>query len=193
MAYPALMVSVELMEESGVKGKDGKPAPNGAILWVITSPTGQTLCASPTRYDAQVTSFKIVSAIDDGIFEPYERVAVSKVTVHNSGGLSLPAGAIASIPSTKTINFEPISFHLPELQPGEHFEIPTIFYGRIFDQPSPNSPGPFVSSAEFHPHIDLIGQPFEKSFLKKQLVVQYPIKLAYLRNVENLGREKLVS
>ena len=176
---------------SGVKGGDGKPAPNGAILWVITSPTGEVLCDSATRYDAQVVKFETVSSIDDGIFEPNERIAVSKVTLINSGGLPLPAGAIASIPSTKTINFEPISFRLPRLQPGERFEIPVTFYGRIFDQPPPNAPGPFVSSAEFHPRIDLIGRPFEKSFLRKGMVVQYPIKLAHLRNPEHLGRGEI--
>ena len=72
--------------------------------------------------------------------------------------------------------------------PGQTFEIPVTCYERIFDQPPPNVPGPFVSSAEFHPRIEMLGRPFEKSFLQQTLVVQYPIKIAFLRCSENLGR-----
>ena len=173
---------------NGDRGIDGRPAPNGAILWVVSSPDGGVLYQSGTRYDAEVTNLQTVSAIDDGIFEPNERIMVSGVEVVNSGGLPLPAGASAFIPSTKTIKFEPIHFDMPEMVPTQTFTIPTTYYGRIFDQPPPNVPGPFVSSAEFHPRIEHLGRPFQKSFLHQKLVVQYPVKLAYLRCAENLGR-----
>jgi hypothetical protein len=146
------------------------------------------LYQSPTRYDAEVTQLKVVSAIDDGIFEPNERILVSSVSVINSGGLPLPTGPQAFIPSTSTIKFEPTRFDMPEMLPNHVFEIPVTFFGRIFDQPPPNVPGPFVSSAEFNPRIELLGRPFEKSLLKTKMVVQYPVKLAHLRCSENLGR-----
>ena len=174
----------------GGRGIDGQPANVGGILWVVSSPEGGVLYQAGTRYDAEVTDLKIVSAIDDGIFEPNERILVSGVTVVNSGGLPLPEGASAFMPSTKTIKFEPIKFDLPgaALYPSQTFIIPITYYGRIFDQPPPNAPGPFVSSAEFHPRVELLGRPFEKSFLHQKLVVQYPVKLDYLRCSENLGR-----
>ena len=111
---------------------------------------------------------------------------VSGVEAVKSGGLPLAAGALAFIPSTKTSKFEPIRFDMPEMVPTQTFTIPTTYYGRIFDQPPPNVPGPFVSSTKFHPRIEHLGRPFEKSFLHQKLVVQYPVKLAYLRCAENL-------
>ena len=175
---------------NGERGMDGQPAKVGGILWVINLSEGGVLHQAGTRYDAEVTDLKIISAIDDGIFEPNERILVSGVTVVNSGGLPLPEGASAFMPSTKTIKFEPIKFDLSSaaLYPSQTFIIPTTYYGRIFDQPPPNAPGPFVSSAEFHPRVELLGRPFEKSFLHQKLVVQYPVKLDYLRCSENLGR-----
>ena len=169
-------------------GVNGHPANDGAILWVVSSPDGGVLYQAGTRYDAEVTGFKVVSAIDDAIFEPNERIMVSGTMVVNSGGLPLPAGATALIPSTKTIKFEPIQFEMPDMHPNQTFTIPITYYGRIFDQPPPNVPGPFVSSAEFHPRIELLGRPFEKSFLHQKLVVQYPVKIGYMKCSENLGR-----
>ena len=178
------------MGEGGSPGTDGNSASHGGILWLVSSPNGGVLYESATRYDAEVTNFNVISAIDDGIFEPNERISVSGCCVVNSGGLPLPSGATAFMPSTKTIKFEPTRYELPSDQmfPNQSLIIPITYYGRIFDQPPPNVPGPFVSSAEFHPRVELLGRPFEKSFLHKKLVVQYPIKLAYLRCSENLGR-----
>ena len=189
----------------GFRGRDGSPGPNGpdgkrgvvgnpgnnsAILWVVTSPDGGVLCQAGTRYDVEITSFKKISAINDSIFEPNERILVSDVLVVNNGGLPLPTDVTVFMPSTKTIQFEPTRFELPsdQLLPGQSFTIPITYYGRIFDQPPPNVPGPFVSSAEFHPRAELLGRPFEKCFLKQKLVVQYPVKIAFLKCSQNLGR-----
>lgn len=113
---------------------------------------------------------------------------VSGVTVVNSGGLPLPTGPQAFIPTTPTIKFEPTRFDLPEMQPNNTVEIPVTYCGRIFDQPPPNVPGPFVSTATFATRVELLRRPFEKSLFQQQLVVQYPVKLAYLKCSENLGR-----
>ena len=174
---------------SGQRGTNGNPA-NGAILWVVSNSDGGVLYQAGTRFEAEVTNLKVLSAIDDGIFEPNERILVSDVLVVNSGGLPLPDGVSTFMPSTKTIKFEPTCFNLPSehLFPGQSFVIPITYYGRIFDQPPPNVPGPFVSRAEFHSRAELLGRPFEKSFLHQRLVVQYPVNLAYLRCSENLGR-----
>ena len=176
--------------QTGSAGINGNPASKGGILWIVSSPGGGVLYQAGTRYDAEVTGFNVVSAIDDGIFEPNERIIVSGVTVVNSGGLPLPAGPSLFMPSTETIKFEPTRYSLPSefLLPGMSHVVPIVYYGRIFDQPPPNAPGPFMSSAKFNPRAELHGRPFEKSLLSKELVVQYPVKLEYLRCSENLGR-----
>ena len=176
----------------GSNGEDGRPAYHGGILWVVNSSDGNVLHQSETRYDAEIISFKVDSANGDGIFEPNEQILVSNVVVVNSGGLPLPPGATAFLPSTKTVKFEPTRFELcDQIYPGQSFTIPITYHGRIFDQPPPNAPGPFVSSATFHPRIQLLGRPFEKSFLQRKLTIQYPVKLAYLRSPENLGRGEI--
>ena len=172
----------------GPSGTNGRAAACGSILWVVSSPEGGVLYEAGTRYDAEVANLTTTSAYDDGIFEPNERILVSGVQVVNSGGLPLPAGSQAFMPSTKIIKFEPTRFDMPEILPSQSFTIPITYYGRILDEPPPNVPGPFLSSAEFHPRIDLLGRPFEKSHLHQKLVVQYPVKLAYLQCIENLER-----
>ena len=173
---------------NGTPGINGQPAPHGGILWVVSSDSGGVVAQSGTRYDAHVTNLRIASGIDDGIFEPNERVIITEMLMVNDGGLDLPSGAEALIPSTPTIKFEPIRYTLPEVSSRNSFVIPVSYYGRIFDQPPPNKPGPFVSKAEFIPRIELLGRPFERSFFKQTLVVQYPVKLAFMRCPENLGR-----
>ena len=174
---------------NGAMGRDGNPAPCGGILWMVCSPDGQILHQAGTRYEAHVTDLKVTSAIDDGIFEPNERIAISGVLVTNSGGLPLPGGTQALIPSTNTINFEPTRFTFPiDLLPSQQYIIPVTFYGRIFDQPPPSEPGPFVSSAQFATRVELLGRPFMKSYLLQELPVQYPVKLVSLRCNENMGR-----
>ena len=173
---------------AGMPGRDGNTARTGGVLWIVSSSSGEALYQAGTRYDAEVTNLHIASGIDDGIYEPNERISVSHVLMVNSGGLPLPSGAESLIPSTPTIKFEPTRYSLPDLMTGDKFEIPITYFGRIFDEPPPNKPGPFVSKAEFVPRIELLGRPFEKSFLKQTLTVQYPIKLAFLRCPENLGR-----
>ena len=174
----------------GKHGADGNAANHGGILWILSSSNGDILYESSTRYDAQISGFDVASAVDDGIFEPNERILVTGCRVLNIGGLPIPSGTTAFMPSTKTIKFEPTRYELPsdQMLPNQSFVIPITYYGRIFDQPPPNVPGPFVSSAEFHPRVELLGRPFEKSFHCKKLVVQYPVKLAYLKSSENLGR-----
>ena len=172
----------------GSRAKNGAPALNGGMLWEVLGPENQLLYQAGTRYDAEVKLFKVVSAVDDGIFEPNERVAVSGVLVINSGGLPLPAGAEIFIPSTKTIHFEPTRFTLPDILPNQQYVVPITFYGRITDRAPPNEPGPTISTADFLTRAELLGRPFEKSFLEQKLAVQYPVKMAALRCSENLGR-----
>ena len=178
---------------SGQNGVNGQAANIGGILWVVSSPDGGVLYESPTRYDCHVTGFHTASAVDDGIFEPNERVIITELTMTNDSSMNLPSGAIALIPPTKTIKFEPIRYTLPEIPRGSTYTVPISFYGRIFDQPPPNKPGPFVSKAEFIPRVELLGRPFERSFLKKTLVVQYPVKIAFMRCPENLGRGEVAT
>ena len=174
----------------GARGINGKSAKDGGILWMILSSEGDVLYESATRYDAEVTAFNVTSGIDDGVFEPNEQILVSKCCVINKGGLPLPSGATLFMPSTKTIKFKPTQYELPseKMFPNQSFIVPITYYGRIFDQPPPNAPGPFVSSAQFHPRIDILGRPFEKSYLHRKLTVQYPVKLAYLKSSENFIR-----
>ena len=178
----------------GLCGTDGNVANHGGILWVVSSSKGDILYESPTRYDVQITSYDVVSIIDDGIFEPNEQILVSRCCVINNGGLPLPSGATAFMSSTQTIKFVPTRYELPNDQmfPNQSFVIPITYHGRIFDQPPPNVPGPFVSSAEFHSCVELLGRPFEKSFLCTKLTVQYPVKLSYLRSAKSAGQGEVI-
>lgn len=108
----------------------------------LQAPDGGVLHKAGTRYDAEVTSLKLVSPVDDGIVEPNDNIMVSEIQVVNNGGLPLPDGVSIYMPSTKTVKFEPTRFDLPSehLLPHQSYVIPATYHGRIFDQPPPNAP-----------------------------------------------------
>ena len=56
------------MGAAGSHGSDGNAANHGGIFWVVSSPDVGVLYESATRYDAKVTDFSVISAINDGIF-----------------------------------------------------------------------------------------------------------------------------
>ncbi|MBN9165379.1 MAG: hypothetical protein J0I07_30735, partial [Myxococcales bacterium] len=84
---------------SGRSGSDGRAAraepragANGApgtVTIELRADAGRTT-SYPPRYDVRLVSFEHRNANDDGIYEPEEKVFVSRVTVQNSGGMPLP-------------------------------------------------------------------------------------------------------
>ena len=174
----------------GNNGSSGQPAPHGSITWVICSNEGKTLQQAGIRYDIQTKSYQVTCENNDNIFEPNERIAINNIIIANVGGLPLPAGAVLMMEKTKsdTIDFEPIQFELPEIQPGRSMEVPTTFYGRIRDRPPPNMPGALNNTADFVSRVEIYGRPFSKSRLPTKLDVKYPVKLKLLRCDENVGR-----
>ena len=169
--------------DDGEDGKDGSPGKagdtsrNGCIMWVVTSADGQNLLQSSTRYNATVVGYDVVPVFDDGILEPNEKITISGIMIKNTGGLPLPAGSIACMPSTAEVKFEPLTQVVPELEPGGMCRLPVDFHGRICDIPPPNTPRVYKKMVEVHPRIELLGRPFANTLYKKELCIQYPLQL----------------
>ena len=179
--------------EDGIDGMSGFTHRAGHLQWVITTPDGEMKHSSTTCFEAEVLSMSVSPCSRGSVFEPHQQIQVTDIIVVNSGGLPLPAGAKVSIPSTDSVRFEPTTYSLPGLEPGEQFVVPAVFRGRIVDEPSPNVPGPFSHACRFTPRIDLLGRPFEKSHLEHGLAVQYPIKLAYALGEKNVCQGKVTT
>lgn len=173
---------------SGVGGKNGKSGVNGGILWVIKS--AGKVWKSSSRYDAVVESFKVTPTLNDGIFEPNESIIVSGLVVHSIGGFNLPCGTSVLIPSTPTIKFESSRFNFPHpITAGKKYTIPFNFKGRIVDASPPNTPGHReLEMAQFCTRIEVLGRPFERSFLRQKLKVQYPVQLGKLCSPKLMDR-----
>ena len=183
----------------GISGEAGQDAEcgftnkAGSLQWVITEEDGKYIASAPTRFDAEVLSMKVTSASSLGdVFEPHQRIQVSDVVVVNSGGLTLPPGAIVSIPSTDTVRFEPTTYTLPKLEPSEQIVVPVVFRGRIVDEPSPNTSGPLEHTCQFAPRVELLGRPFDKS-PKWSLPVRYPVRLAYALGKKNVHQGEVTT
>ena len=178
--------------QDGPAGKNGQTAAHGGTWWVILSPEGTPLYEAQTRYDVKLDDrFSITSKIPDGIFEPNEEIFISNITAINVGGLPLPAGARVFMTKPQSINFKPIKYEMPALNPNTKMTIPTTFCGRIFDSPPPNSPGPLSYKATFQTRAELLGRQFDPSIVSKVITVQYPVKLRYLKCSENAGRGEI--
>lgn len=178
---------------NGRVGNDGKPGSNGGILWVIQSNIGKVLHEAGTRYDAEITSLTVTPGVNDGVYEPNQRISIEDVVVKNSGGLPLPEGCKLFFPSSETIRFEDTVYTLPEIPPNETFSVPFTFCGRIFDLAPVNEPGPFSTEASFTPRVELLGRPFEKSSLEKNIRVTYPIKLPFALSRSNVSRGEVTT
>ena len=178
---------------SGSNGSRGKTARNGGLLWVVWSDIH--VYESNTRYDVLVENLTVLPALNGGIFEPNERITVCGVLVRNTGGLTLPPGATVFIPSTESVKFEPCRFEIPNdaLKPSQRYVIPFEFEGRIYDIPPPNKPGRGNYTAEFCTRVELLGRPFEKSFLRQKLNVRYPVQLGSPCNRDNMGRGEITT
>ena len=179
--------------EHGVNGEPGLLHKGGSIQWEITSADGCVEHSATTRYEAEVLSMRVSSCTVEGAYEPHQRIQVTDLVVVNSGGLPLPAGAKLSIPSTETVQFEPITYELPQLAQDEQLTIPTTFRGRIVDEPSPNTPGPLTQMCRFAPRIEILGRQFEKSHLEQTLIVEYPVKLAYALAKKDIGQGEVTT
>ncbi len=175
---------------NGPPGIDGRMAKHGNIQWIhYSAQDNRIISASDQRYDAEVVAFTVTSSNHDGIFEPNKQIIISDLQILNSGGMPIPEGATVFFPSIQGINFLPTKYYLPGgLEPTRKFTVPEIFKGRLVDQPPPNAPGPFKSSVNVVSRIEMLGRPFEKSFHTRKLDVQYPVKLAYSRSFESLGK-----
>ena len=179
--------------EDGKPGDDGKEANHGGILWVIKSSNGDILHQAESRYTAEITTLTITPGVNDGIYEPNQRISIKDITVLNSGGLPLPAGSKLFFPSSETVRFEDTVYTLPEISPKKSFVVPTTFNGRIFDLAPANEPGPFSTQAVFAPRIELLGRPFEKSSIEQTLPVMYPVKLPFALSRGNVSRAEVTT
>ena len=176
----------------GQDGRNGEMGTCGGMLWTVYMDVYQP-DESPTRYDAKVVSYDVIPAINGGIYEPNERITLTNILVHNTGGLGLPTGVMVTVPSTDTVKFEPDRHEIHEgVLPARRTHIlPFEFHGRIFDVPSPNAPGQQVLKAKVQPRIELLGRPFEQSFVEKEFEVQYPVQLGELICEENMGKGEI--
>ncbi|XP_065918329.1 uncharacterized protein [Dysidea avara] len=156
------------------------------------SPSGDALTATdssgnPEDYKLKLTSMKIVGWDVDGVFKPNECIEVFNINIKNAGEEPLPSGITLSISSNPLVRFENISLSLPALEAGGTYEVPDRLYGRIFDHPTPNEPGPFSSEADFSPVIFLPNSAKKKLFtMQQKMQVEYPIKLMELKSPPTL-------
>ena len=142
---------------------------------------------SSKDYKIKLTRMQIVGWDVDGTFKPNECIEIFNINIRNAGEAPLPAGTKLSIPSNPLVRFECGSIFLPALKSGESHDVRDKIHGRIFDNPSPNEPGPFSSEVDFSPVLNLPNGSRKKLFTMQQKIkVEYPIKLQELKSPSTL-------
>jgi hypothetical protein len=56
-------------------------------LWQVINLNGELIEQSPYRYNIGMLSYDIVDQLDDGIYEPNEKIFIKNVNFVNNGGL----------------------------------------------------------------------------------------------------------
>ncbi|XP_064636852.1 uncharacterized protein LOC135493433 [Lineus longissimus] len=178
-----------LTGSAGNDGNDGQTGETGSILWTVLDPTTKAvLCQTGVRYEILTLDYVVTSEVNDGIFEPNEKIFVNGLVVQNVGEMYCPDGAEVTFKSTQTVNFVPAKYVLPVIESAHRFDVPETYVGRIFDVPCPNSPGAYKGSAEVISRVHMLNRPFDSGFRKVTLDVQYPIKLESINAPSQMGR-----
>ena len=153
------------------------------------APSGDATNADDSSQDHKIklTRMQIVGWDVDGIFKPNECIEIFNINIKNAGETPLPSGTKLSIPSNPLVRFESSAISLPALKGGESYDVREKLHGRIFDNPSPNEPGPFTSEVDFSPVLELPNGSKRKLFTMQQKIqVEYPIKLQELKSPPTL-------
>jgi hypothetical protein len=164
---------------SGRCGRTGMDGTDGSIWYVVLDPvTFAPIEQSFHKFNLVVDSYSVRGELDDGIFEPGERVIVENVHVRNNGGLSLPAGALLVFPDTTTFISDKQAYVLPTIRPNETFIVPQLFYGTIPDIPEASYIGRYLSQSTVASHSELVYRTFNAEPVVTTLPVQYPLQIS---------------
>lgn len=132
------------------------------MIFIWKNESGQVIEASGISYNANCQGYKIKGVygylffrflftfffffliksqnnfydekLDDGVFEPGEKIEISEILVYNSGQITLPSSQIY-FPSTPTIKFEEKLVDIPQILPNSYYLIPESFFAYVYDIP----------------------------------------------------------
>lgn len=144
---------------AGPSGRDGNAhlsygadARDGTLEIEVVSPDGRKAVYA-SRFDLKLLSFAHRNDNDDGIYEPEERVTVSRIVVKNVGGMPTPPNhaIVLSLRRGDWIAPEPATVTIPRsLAAGESMLLPGELAFRI-GQFIPSGPSnPLASDAAIH-------------------------------------------
>jgi hypothetical protein len=175
----------------GQSARSGRVARNGTILLRVfdTENPGLLLEQGPTRYNVRVESYTVHGIIEDGIFEPGEEIVIRNVRVVNDGSLSVPAFRVAlSMPPCLGFFATEAPYYLPEIKPGQVFDVPQEFRGIIAPDPRAVVNEKYVASAVIRSQAILAHRPFKDALKETVLPAAYPVQVALLSNPLQMGR-----
>jgi hypothetical protein len=165
----------------------GKAGRHGSFQILVERADGRTE-TYPSRYDLAVTGFQHENANRDGVYEPHERVTVSRVAVKNTGGMPTPAhhDVIIGVLDGTWIAADPTSrLTLPRaLAPGQTHVFENETLSLALHGHSPTAPGAPLSEREtIHlacalPSANRRFGAFESSLdpATGAIVVRYPVE-----------------
>jgi len=185
---------------NGASGSDGYPANparsgrDGTVLFRIFDDSQPNLLIEqgPTRYNVRVSRYTVQGIIDDGIFEPGEEIAIRDIQILNDGSLTVPAFQVAlTIPSNDGFISSQTVYYLPEIKPGETFNVPQEFRGSIAPDMRQTVVDRYISKSTILTSATLLKRPFDDSIVNTVLTVGYPIQISLMSNPQQMGRAEL--
>ena len=194
---PGLPGQQGLSGSKGKNGNDGLNSPSaafGSFSFVHTSLSGDVIESSGLKYETTVCGYRIRGKdLDDGIFEPGERIIIDQVVICNTGEITLPPGALLHFPPSDGLLSVPTEdyFVLPSIPPRGHITVPHSWVRQIKPIASPDLlPGSFQSSCVLTSRVDLLGRSFRSGFVVCEMATQFPLTITQLRGPRLLGRSE---
>ncbi len=117
-----MLILTSSLGKRGADGITGKAGPSGLVTYCLLGEDGQVVEQGHSVFNVTVVELEVTDGNNDGYISFGDTLTLTKVTVCNTGGLTLPAGAELRCSFSESFN-EFILGEIPQLAPQERYVI----------------------------------------------------------------------
>lgn len=170
--------------------KKGTPGPNGSVQICVKENQSDRFYSS--RYEVAVLSFSVVDESENGVFEPGERVKVTRIKLKNTGGMPTPRFQKVRIKlgTTDWMIPEEQVIEIPHsLASGEEIVLDEQLFFNIPDHEIKEARDRFRvdEKVSLIPGIEEVKRDFNQGVGRSPIQLTYPLEITPISNLQSLA------